>query len=93
MQYSTQIAEINAAIEKARLDVSKGVAIIEAVKTGYVALKELQAKGIEGIMNANAQLAASAMNAVNASATMGYSSSDAESSSVTETHYYEEKKL
>jgi hypothetical protein len=93
MHYSTQIAEVNATIEKARLDVSKGVAIIEAVKTGYVALKELQVKGTEGIMNAHAQLAASAMNAVNASATMGYSSSNDESSSVTENHYYEEKKL
>ncbi|WP_289020410.1 hypothetical protein [Desulfobacter postgatei] len=93
MQYSTQISEINAFIEKAKLDVSKGVAIIDAVKSGYVALKELQTKGTEGIMNAHAQVAASAMNSVNASASMGYSSSDSDSATISETHYYEEKKL
>ena len=89
--YKTQLGEFELAIENAKLAISKQVAIINATKESYVALKSLQVSGTEGMMNANTQLAASALNAVNVSASQGISSSASDQTSYEETHYYKEK--
>jgi hypothetical protein len=70
-----RIEEIKARIEKTRLELAKAEAVLKSVTSSYIALKELQLKGVEGIMNVEAQLAASSMNAVNASASFGYGGS------------------
>jgi len=81
MEFRSRVAETTAEIEVLRARLQKAVALVESETQGYVSLKELQVKGTEGIMNTNAQLAASAMNAVNASASQGISSSESESES------------
>ncbi len=81
MEFRSRMAETTAEIEVLRAKLQKAVALVESETRGYVSLKELQVKGTEGIMNTNAQLAASAMNAVNASASQGISSSTSTSES------------
>jgi len=82
-RYSAQIEVLKARVEKAK-------ALIDSTVNSYVALKELQAKGTEGIMNTSAQLAASAMNAVNASASRGVSFGYDDSFSETHTYKHTE---
>lgn len=80
MEFRSRVAESSANIEVVKAKLQKAMSLVESATNSYVALKELAIKGTEGIMNTNAQLAASAMNAVNASASQGISSS-------TTTHY------
>jgi len=68
MEYSAKINEGNLMVEEFKAQIQEQIAIINSTRDGYVALKSLQEKGTEGVINVNAQLAASAMNAVNASA-------------------------
>ncbi len=89
MEYQTRIQEIQAQIEKAKNQAYKQVNKIDAIQNGYVSLKNLQSKGLEGVMNANAQLAASAMNAVNASASLSDRSTESESERYSEIHSYD----
>jgi len=94
----TKIEEMKTLISKAQLEVQKIVQELQLTVQSYVALKELQVKGTEGIMNVGSQLAASAMNSVNASASYGFGSSRSgtyayrpdvfKSESITETHTY-----
>jgi len=94
--YGTKIKEIQAKIEEAQLNMQKAVAEVEAVTTGYEAIKKLQIEGTTGIMNVGAQLTASALNAVNTSASYGYSSSESlgeswgHSESISESHPFVE---
>ena len=90
MYYDTLIKENSLLVQAFVAKIQKQIAIIEATKGGYVALKALQEKGLEGIMNVNAQLGASAMNAVNASASAGESYSY--STGTSEIHSYDETK-
>lgn len=89
-----KIEEVKAKIAEADMNMRTAVAEIEATTRSFVAVKELQLKGAESIMSTGAQLTASAMNAVNASATYGYGSSDSwstsQSQSLSESHVYEE---
>jgi len=93
--YNVKIKEIDANIEAARFNLQKAIAEIDASTKGYVAVKELQSKGTEGIMNVSAQLAASALTAVNTSASIQDSSNKSQSKryshsmSLGETHPYE----
>lgn len=93
--YGTKAKEIDARISQARFLVEKAVAQIESATKGYVAIKELQVKGVEGAMNVGAQLSSAAMNAVNATASIGYNQSRSEdanyshSESLTEHHSYQ----
>ena len=93
----TKIRELEMQIKEAELQANIAVSNAKLVTDGYVALKNLQAEGYKGIMNAMAQLAASSMNAVNASATVGASFSGGESVSanlnatISETHHFEEE--
>lgn len=91
MYYNTLIKENSLKIEGFIAKIKKQIAIIEATQNGYVALKSLQEKGTEGIMNTNAQLAASAINAVNVSAGQSSSYGSSDSDSVSEVHTYKEK--
>ena len=75
MEYTAKINEGNLKVEEFKARIAEQIEIINATKDGYIALKTLQEKGTEGIMNVNAQLAASAMNAVNASAGISSGSS------------------
>lgn len=88
MEYQARIQEFSAEIERQKSIMAKAVAEIEAVQNGYVALKTLQTKGTEGLMNANAELAASAMNAVHASASQTVSQGDSEGTRISESHNY-----
>jgi len=91
MEFRSRIAETSAQIELLRSRLEKAKAMLDSTTQGYVALKSLEVKGTEGIMNANAQLAASAMNAVNASASTSSSSgvSSSESESISHSHSYD----
>jgi len=73
MMYATKVKEIDARIEEARFKLLKAVSEVDAATKGYVAIKELEVKGTEGIMNVGAQLTSAAMNAVNTSASLGTS--------------------
>ena len=96
-QNGVKIKEIQAQIEDERLNLEKGVAEVKATLEGYTAFKELEIKGTAEIMNVNAQLAAAAMNAVNASASVGFSGSGSNSASygfgqdLRESHSFTEK--
>ena len=89
-----QATGIQAIIQKAEMQLRRGIAMVEAATRGYEAVKRLQVEGTSGIMNVGAQLAASAMNAINTSASVGYSGSDglsdtySTSDSLSEIHSY-----
>ena len=96
--FQAKVQEIQARIEAARLNMQVAVAEVEATTRGYVAIKELQVEGTKGIMNVGAQLTASALNAVNASASFGFSGnmgageSWSHGESISESHSYDETK-
>lgn len=79
--YGVKVKEIEANIAVEELKLRGAVAEIDASVRSYVALKELQVKTTEGAMQVSAQLAASALSAVHASATYGYGASRSESGS------------
>ena len=89
-----QATGIQAIIQKAEMQLRRGIAMVEAATRGYEAVKQLQVTGTSGIMNVGAQLAASAMNAINTSAGISYSGSDgltnsfSSSDSLSEIHSY-----
>ena len=93
--YGAKTKEIEARISQARFMVEKAVAQIESATKGYVAIKELQVEGVKGAMNVGAQLSSAAMNAVNATASIGYNQSLSESAdynhseSISEQHSYQ----
>jgi chromosome segregation ATPase len=97
MYYQTKIKEIDSKIMEARFHLEKAVAEVKATTDGYIAIKSLEEKGTEGIMNVGAQLAASAMNAVNASASTSYNQGEDYSwrqslnNSLSESHSYKEE--
>jgi len=94
-EYEMKIKQIEVNIEEARFNLEKAVSEVDAATKGYLAVKELQLKGTETTINVGAQLAASAMGAVNASASLGSSYSGSESNSyshgesISESHRYE----
>ncbi|MDX9893850.1 MAG: hypothetical protein RBS34_00290 [Desulfofustis sp.] len=69
--YSAKVKEIEARISQSQALIAKAVAQIDAATKGYVAIKELQTKAVEGQMNVSAQMTASALSAAHASATVG----------------------
>lgn len=95
-EIQAQSSQYQAKIAIARAQAETNIARMEAVQHGYVALKELQVKGIEGATNATSQMAASAMNAINGSASFGgsanqshnYGHSQSESEGISESHIY-----
>jgi len=98
-QNLTKIEEARTQIQEAQLRMEIIKSELELTVKGYVAVKELQVKGTEGIMNVGAQLAASSMNAANASASYDFRNTksgnysyqpDVHGSEV-EYHYYKEK--
>lgn len=94
MEYQARIKEIDAHINRANLVLQRGVAILDATTQGYIGLSTLQAKGLEGLANIGAQMTSSALNAVNATASVGttrtgsYSQDYNHSESITESHAY-----
>lgn len=81
-EYQVRIEEMKTNIELIRARLQKAVAQVEATQKGYVALKDLQREGYQGLTNVNAELAASAMNAVNASSGVSSSYSDIDRESI-----------
>lgn len=73
--YSIKMKEMDVSIQEAQFNLTKAVAEVETTTQAYVSLKELEVKGTEGVMSVSAQLAASALSAVHASASYGYSGS------------------
>jgi len=90
MEFESRIKETQSKIELFKAQLAKATSVIDSTSQSYIALKDLQIKATEGIMNTNAQIAASAMNAVNASANQSasYSNSDSESESYSEIHSF-----
>lgn len=98
--YAVVIEDIKAKIEAARFNMEKAKAEVEATIQAYTSIKGLQVEGTKGIMNVGAQLTASALNAVNTSASYGYSGSRSYSqglsegisynASLSESHSYDE---
>lgn len=92
--FTVQVEEMRAQISVASFNMQKAIAELDAVTKSYVSINELKMKGQEGIMNIGAQITASALNAVHASASYGYTSSSSEQTSKSETlsenHNYDE---
>jgi len=80
-RFGALTAEIGARIEEAKFNLQKALAEVSSVTDGYISLKKLQLDGIQGVSDVSAQLAASAMNAVSASASFGYSGGESMSTS------------
>jgi hypothetical protein len=93
---AAKIKEMDLSISAARFRLDKAVAEVQAAITGFKAVKDLQVQGVSGIMDVGAQLAASAMNAINANASLGLNQSQSEGEtwhhgdSISESHPYEE---
>ena len=73
--HNGQLKQIDNTIQQARFNLELEVARVNSVNENYMALQELSLKGTEGVMSVTAQLAASALSAVNASASYGFSGS------------------
>lgn len=74
--FSAKLKEADLALQEAKLNLDLQVATINTRNDAYVAIKKLQLGGTEGIMNVSSQLTASALTAVNASASYGYTGSE-----------------
>lgn len=74
--YSAKIKESELALQEAKMNLDLQVAAISARNSSFVAIKQLQLGSTEGVMNVSSQLTASALTAVNASASYGYSGSE-----------------
>lgn len=85
MRYSVLMKEIDARISGAELKTRQAIAQVEATTQGYVAIKELQVKGLEGLTGVGAQLTSAAMNSVTANASIGSSSTRSDSDSTSQT--------
>ncbi|OEU67541.1 MAG: hypothetical protein BA863_12315 [Desulfovibrio sp. S3730MH75] len=95
--FRAKVEEMRVGVENAKTKLAKAVGEIDAAVKGFVAVKGLQVEGASGVMNASAQLCASTMNAVNATASVGYSGTESSGEtwshgeSIGETHPYEEQ--
>lgn len=74
--YSAKIKEADLAIQEAKLNLDLQIANISAKNDSFQAIKKLQLGATEGVMNVSSQLTASALSAVNASASFGYSGNE-----------------
>jgi hypothetical protein len=79
---SITIENIRAQLERAKLELQQSETIAQVAIQGYTSLNTLKVEASKGVLNAGAQLAASAMNAINASA--GISANDSYSRSTSE---------
>ncbi|WP_152514470.1 hypothetical protein [Chrysiogenes arsenatis] len=89
---------LKASIAEAEANIRLGIAGTEATARQFESVSALRLKAQEGIMNVNAQLVASAMNAINTSVSLGFSGgtnssysssdSDSRSRSTSESHIY-----
>ena len=95
--FRAKVEEMKVNVENAKTKLAKAVGEIDAAVKGFAAVKGLQVEGTTGIMNAAAQLCASTMNAVNATASVGYTGSESNGETwshgetIGETHPYEEQ--
>ncbi len=80
----TKVAEMQTRIDEARFNMQQAIAEVEAAIRGFEAVGRLRLEGNTGVMNVGAQLAASAMNAINTSASIGYSGSESAQASVSQ---------
>ena len=92
IKLQAEIKKFDAEVIQAKANAEMSIEEMKAVQAGYVALSELKVKAIEGSANIAAQLCASAMTAVNASATCSdsesYSKSDSTSLSTSFNYNY-----
>ena len=95
--FRAKVEEMRVGVENAKIRLQKAIGDIDASIKGFAAVKGLQVEGTTGIMNAAAQLCAATMNAVNVTASLGYSGSDSNTEtwshgeSITESHPYEDQ--
>ncbi|MBE9570767.1 MAG: hypothetical protein IMF11_09070 [Proteobacteria bacterium] len=96
---SAKVEEMRVGVENAKTKLGKAIGEIDAAIKGFAAVKGLQVEGTVGIMNTAAQLCASAMGAVNATASVGYTGNESNTEtwshgeSITESHPYEDQAL
>ncbi len=94
--YRALSEEQKAQLGVAEIEIRKAIAEIEAEISGYTSFNDLKRQLITDMGNIASQSVASALNAVNASATMGYSGSDSNSESwshsdsLSESHSFDE---
>jgi hypothetical protein len=92
-----KVEEMRVGVENSKTKLAKAVGEIDAAIKGFAAMKGLQVEGTAGIMNTAAQLCASTMNAVNVTASVGYTGSGSVSETwshgetIGETHPYEDQ--
>jgi hypothetical protein len=95
--FRAKVEEMKVGVENSKTKLEKAVGEIDAAIKGFAAVKGLQVEGTSGIMNAATQLCASTMNAVNATASVGYTGNESNSEtwshgeSIGESHPYEEQ--
>jgi len=99
LKWAAQIKQMDVFVNDARLKLDEAIAKSQAALGGFKAVKELQVAGTKGIMDVGAQLAASAMNAINANASLGFAQHTSEGETwghhetISEAHPYEEVKI
>ena len=95
--FRAKTEEMRVGVEGAKVELQKAIGEIDASIKGFAAVKGLQVEGTSGIMTTAAQLCASAMNAVNATASVGYTGSESNTETwshgenISESHPYEEQ--
>jgi len=96
IKLASEIKLMDVSVSAARFKLDRAIAEVNAALDGFKAVKELQVAGTKGIMDVGAQLAASAMNAINANASLGFAQQTSEGEtwghheSMNESHPYEE---
>ena len=81
-----QVGELDARVREADANLRYSIAQVEAALRAFESINNLRLQGQTGIMGVGAQLTASAMNAINASASIGYSAQDTSGESISESH-------
>lgn len=79
--YSSRIKEFDNQIAASKIRLEKAVEQLKTITLGYTAIQELKQKGLDGVMGVAAQVGASALSALNVSASI----SDSVSRQTTET--------
>jgi hypothetical protein len=95
--FKAKVEEMRVGVENAKTRLQQAIGEIDASIKGFTAVKGLQVEGTVGIVNTAAQLCAASMNAVNATASVGYTGSESNTETwshgenIGETHPYEEQ--
>jgi uncharacterized protein YcbX len=94
--FRAKVEEMRTQVSRAGLLLDQAKAEAAAALSGFESINNLRMKGTESLMNVGAQLVASAMNAVTATASINYTATESSTESwsheegITESHPYED---